>query len=58
MCKGILSSCKSDKICEDSICFNTSVREIEHGYFVKLDFKSKMDTILIIRSANVCNWLS
>jgi len=45
---GILSSCQSVEKCEDSICFNTSVREIEHGYFVKLDFKSKMDTILIL----------
>ncbi|QRY57173.1 hypothetical protein [Sphingobacterium siyangense] len=43
---GVLSSCQSVEKCEDSICFNTSIREIEHGYFVKLDFESKIDTIL------------
>ena len=42
----ILSSCQSVEKCEDSICFSTSISEIEHGYFFKLDFESKIDTIL------------
>ena len=43
---GVLSSCQSVEICEDPICLKTSIRKTGNDYLVRLEFKSKMDTIL------------
>ncbi|MCS4167679.1 hypothetical protein [Sphingobacterium sp. BIGb0116] len=43
---GVLSSCQSVEKCEDSICLKTAIRKTGNDYLVRLEFKSKMDTIL------------
>ncbi|QQT32015.1 hypothetical protein I6I99_05435 [Sphingobacterium multivorum] len=43
---GVLSSCQSVEKCEDSICLKTAIRKTGNNYLVRLEFKSKMDTIL------------
>ncbi|MCS4226066.1 hypothetical protein [Sphingobacterium sp. BIGb0165] len=42
----ILASCQSPKKCEDPICLKTIIKKTSNNYLVRLEFKSKIDTVL------------